>query len=131
MRKEKDMKTKDTNINNDGITLIALVVTVVVTLIIAAVSIATLTGDNSTINNAEKAKDDSEIADEIEILSLSTMQAAGEDALGQIIEDNLEKALTNNIGKRDEAYEMNGTGPFIVKFLDSQRSYLVDENQNM
>ena len=131
MRKEKDMKTKDTNINNDGITLIALVVTVVVTLIIAAVSIATLTGDNSTINNAEKAKDDSEIADEIEILSLSAMQAAGEDALGQIIEDNLEKALTNNIGKRDEAYEMNGTGPFIVKFLDSQRSYLVDENGNV
>lgn len=125
------MKTKDTNINNDGITLIALVVTVVVTLIIAAVSIATLTGDNSTINNAEKAKDDAEIADEIEILSLSAMQAAGEDALGQIIEDNLEKALTNNIGKRDEAYEMNGTGPFIVKFLDSQRSYLVDENGNV
>ena len=28
MRKEKDMKTKDTNINNDGITLIALVVTI-------------------------------------------------------------------------------------------------------
>lgn len=59
------------------------------------------------------------------------MQAAGEDALGQIIEDNLEKALTNNIGKRDEAYELNGTGPFIVKFLDSQRSYLVDENGNV
>ena len=125
------MKTNEIKTRNKGITLIALVVTVVVTIIIAAVSIATLTGDNSTINNAEKAKDDAEIADEKEILSLSAMQAAGEDTLGEITEDNLEEELTNNIGKRDEAYELNGTGPFIVKFLDSQRSYLVDGNGNV
>jgi type II secretory pathway pseudopilin PulG len=37
-------------INNKGITLIALVITIIVLLILAGVSIATLTGDNRTFN---------------------------------------------------------------------------------
>lgn len=125
------MKTKDTNINNDGITLIALVVTVVVTLIIAAVSIATLTGDNSTINNAEKAKEDTEIAEEKEILTTSAVQAAGKDTLGNVTEDKLEEELSNNIGEKDVAYKLTGTGPFVVTYLDSERSYIIDENGNV
>ena len=40
--------------NNKGITLIALVVTIIVLLILAAVSIAMLTGDNGIITNAKK-----------------------------------------------------------------------------
>lgn len=95
------------------------------------VSIATLTGDNSTISNAEKAKEDAEIAEEKELLSISAVQAAGKDNFGEITEDHFEDELTNNIGKRDEAYELTGTGPFIVKYLDSQRSYLVDEYGNV
>ena len=125
------METKEQKIRNKGITLIALVVTVVVTIIIAMVSIATLTGDNSTISNAEKAKEDAEIAEEKELLSISAVQAAGKDNFGEITEDHFEDELTNNIGKRDEAYELTGTGPFIVKYLDSQRSYLVDEYGNV
>ncbi len=41
---------------NRGITLISLVVTIVVLLILAGVSISVLTGENSTINQAKKAK---------------------------------------------------------------------------
>ena len=41
---------------NRGITLISLVVTIVVLLILAGVSISGLTGENSTINQAKKAK---------------------------------------------------------------------------
>ena len=37
-------------INERGITLIALVVTIVVLIILASISIATLTGDNGIIN---------------------------------------------------------------------------------
>ncbi len=40
--------------NNKGITLIALVVTIIVLLILAAVSIAMLTGDNGILTNAKK-----------------------------------------------------------------------------
>ena len=42
--------------NNKGITLIALVVTIIVLLILAAVSIAMLTGENGILTNATKSK---------------------------------------------------------------------------
>ena len=41
---------------NKGITLIALVITIIVLLILAAVSIAMLTGENGILSQAEKAK---------------------------------------------------------------------------
>lgn len=41
---------KDKNMRNKGITLIALVITIIVLLILAGVSIATLTGDNRNFN---------------------------------------------------------------------------------
>ena len=47
---------------NKGITLIALVVTIVVLLILAGVSIAMLTGDNGIIAQSQKAKDNTEQA---------------------------------------------------------------------
>ena len=42
--------------NNHGITLIALVITIVVLLILAGVTIATLTGDNGILTKAQEAK---------------------------------------------------------------------------
>ena len=54
-----------------GITLIALVVTIVVLLILAAVSIGMLTGENGIITQAQKSREETIIADEKEILGLS------------------------------------------------------------
>ena len=54
--------------NNKGITLIALVITIIVLLILAGVSIAMLTGENGILTQAENAKtdtSDAEIADRI------------------------------------------------------------------
>ena len=48
-------KTKE-KLNNKGITLIALVVTIVVLLILAGVSISMLTGENGIITQANTAK---------------------------------------------------------------------------
>lgn len=45
--------------NNKGITLIALVVTIIVLLILAGVSIAMLSGDNGILTNAKNAKEQS------------------------------------------------------------------------
>ena len=41
---------------NKGITLIALVITIIVLLILVGVTITTLTGDNGILNKAEQAK---------------------------------------------------------------------------
>ena len=48
--------------NNKGITLIALVITIIVLLILAGVSIAMLTGDNGIITQAKEAKEKTEEA---------------------------------------------------------------------
>ena len=42
--------------NEKGITLIALVVTIVVLLILAGISIGTITGENGLIKNARRCK---------------------------------------------------------------------------
>ena len=51
---------------NGGITLIALVITIIVLLILAGVSIAMLTGENGLLTQAQKAKEQTEIATEEE-----------------------------------------------------------------
>ena len=51
------MKKEELKKANKGITLIALVITIIVLLILAAVSIATLTGDNGILTKAQNAKD--------------------------------------------------------------------------
>ena len=58
MKKYKT-KTNQTKIlkGSNGITLIALVITIIVLLILAAVSIATLTGENGILTKAQTAKD--------------------------------------------------------------------------
>ena len=54
MEKSKKKNQKEKIYSNAGITLIALVVTIIVLLILAAVSIQMLTGDNGIITNASK-----------------------------------------------------------------------------
>lgn len=63
---------------NKGITLIALVITIIVLLILAGVSIAMLTGDNSLLGNAQKTGPYNDIGaakDEIGLAFNSAMQA--------------------------------------------------------
>ena len=60
----KKLKMKDKNFygKNKGITLIALVITIIVLLILAGVSIAMLTGDNGILTQAQKAKNETKNA---------------------------------------------------------------------
>ena len=48
--------------NENAITLIALVITIIVLLILAGVSMAMLTGDNGTLIRANEAKEKMEVA---------------------------------------------------------------------
>ena len=62
---KKKIKTKE-----QGITLIALVITVIVLLILAGVSIAMLTGNNGILTQAQRAKELTEISSEEEYINL-------------------------------------------------------------
>ena len=66
-----------------GITIIALIVTIVVLLILAGVSISLIIKRNGIISKAEVAKQETEIADEKEKINLSALaaQANNEDAV--------------------------------------------------
>ena len=56
--------------NNKGITLIALVITIIVLLILAGISIAMLTGNNGLLTKANDAKKDTATAEAVERINL-------------------------------------------------------------
>ena len=58
-----------------GITLIALVVTIIVLLILAGVSISMLTGQNGILNRASEAKKNTEAASDLEFLQTKAYEA--------------------------------------------------------
>lgn len=60
--------------NNKGITLIALVITIIVLLILAGVSIAMLTGDNGMLTKASDAKIVNEIGARKDLVNLAAAE---------------------------------------------------------
>ena len=70
------MKSKKELKKQKGITLIALVITIIVLLILAGISISMLTGQNGILNRAQEAKEKTELAGEDELRKLTQMQAA-------------------------------------------------------
>ena len=65
--------------NNNGITLIALVITIVVLLILAAVSIATLTGENGILTRASDAADETKQKTAEEKVAVEVLGSYGTD----------------------------------------------------
>lgn len=76
------------NLNNKGITLVALVITIIVLLILAGVSIAMLNGDNGIMTKAENAKSEYAKSQAEEELKL---------ALQDLKVDNLESNIDLNL----------------------------------
>ena len=98
--------------NFKGITLIALVITIIVLLILAGVSIATLTGQNGILTQAQNAKTETEKAEEKEAISLAYT--------GAMAEKNGNGTVTAS--DMNEQFGLNGTnnatatGNIVVKF---------------
>ena len=61
--------------NQKGITLIALVITIIVLLILAGISIAMLTGDNGILTNSTKAKAQNELGTAKDQVALAANEA--------------------------------------------------------
>lgn len=97
---------------NKGITLIALVITIIVLLILAGVTIATLTGDNGIITRTNQAKEETEKAGAKEKVQ---MEVAGSfDEYGKFDMDKLKENLKNNLGLTDSDITDNGDGSITV-----------------
>ena len=60
---------------NKGITLISLVITIIILLILAAVTIGTLTGENGLIARAQEARDKTEQSSNDELTKIAALEA--------------------------------------------------------
>ena len=87
------MKTKEL-IRNKGITLIALVITIIVLLILAGVTIATLTGENGILTRATEASEKTNYAGAKETIEMEAM--GGFDNTGRYSVDLAKENLENH-----------------------------------
>ena len=90
---------------NKGITLIALVVTIVILLILASISIGALTGDNGIIDQAHTAKEDTEIAsweEQIDLAIIDVEKKHREPTLDDVKEELKNKGIINDYSQVDK-----------------------------
>ena len=101
-----------------GITLIALVITIIILLILASVTIATLTGDNGLITKAMEAREKTEIGAIEEQLRLAQMSAKLKKQGGDItIEDLIEELEKQGVDfEREEDTTLIIEGKYIYEF---------------
>ena len=109
---------RDTLRRNKGITLIALVVTIIVLLILAGISIAMLTGQNGILNRAAEAKEKTRVAQEDESQKLKGY----EDIMAQ---------YTGNLPSREETKPYFPNSTFSYKEGDLSTGLVIkDSNDN-
>ena len=107
-----------------GITLIALVITIIVLLILAGVSVATLTGDNGIVTQAQNAKEQTEITSEKEQIQLAAIAAIQLDGNNKIDTRKLEEEL-NNINASIISEEDN---LYYIKYNGGKRYYQLNKD---
>ena len=107
-----------------GITLIALVITIIILLILAAITISALTGDNGILARAADTKLQTEIAKEKEELAVAYNGAKIEKRGKEIVAEDMNTQFSKN-GTNANA---RGNSIITVKFTESGRIYEIDEN---
>ena len=87
------------NKSEQGITILALVITIIVLLILAGISIGAITGNNGLIGQAQSAKEETEIAQWEERIDTSIIQTEGDKrnpSMDDIIQGLIEKDIIDN-----------------------------------
>ena len=116
--------------NQRGITLLVLVITIIILLILAGITISAITGENGIIRNAGKAKEEVEIDNEREIVEKATVQAMGNNKYGNLEEGELQEQLDRETGEgKTDATDIGDE--FEVVFNESNRYYTVDKQGNV
>ena len=114
--KSKDILAKSKNkifTTQRGITLIALVITIIILLILAAVTIAALSGDNGILKNAASAKQETEKAEIIEQIRLDIYGEMADNGGADPTEADIE-SIADNYG------DISGTS-FEDKILTTEK----------
>ena len=113
----------------EGITLIALVTTIVVLLILASITIGAVSGEGGLIGNANEAKEKTEIANEKEVVDRAVVQAMGKNKRGNLVRSELQDELDKITGEGETEVTIDEVDyGYFVKFLDSGRIYKVSRD---
>ena len=116
MEKKQVQKMK---MQERGITLIALIITIIVLLILASITISALTGDNGILSNARRAKEDTEVASEKEQVKLAYMGALTEKLGDEVVASDVDTQLKQQGSKAEASGNIN------VHFTESDRWYKI------
>ena len=120
---------KELKSNKNGITLIALVITIIILLILAGVSIAMLTGQNGILSQARDAKKQTEQSAEKEGVGLAVTDAKiGNNGYEELNQTNLQDAINNHFGKSVATVIDNKDGSFTVLFNSTDRMYSINQS---
>ena len=120
------------NKRNHGITLIALVITIIVLLILAAISITMLTGDNSILKRAVDAKERTELSslkEEAQMVMLNrvtekTTLGSNTKTLKEDLESGISNATVESINATEESegltdvYYVSKNGQYVTVYED-------------
>ena len=117
------------NKKNKGITLIALVITIIILLILAGISISMLTGQNGILNRTQEAKvknEKSQAQEEVTI-ALNYLQIENETSSATLTQENKRKILEDELKKsaKDSTVIISGNG---YKVNHRKYDFYIDEN---
>ena len=114
-----------------GITLIALVITIVVLLILAGVSISMLTGDNGILTQATEAKKANTVGAEKEQIGLAMqslkMKKQADNVSTIVTAEELQNQLKAD-GAKNVTVEDGGSNKLIVTYQESKNKYTVNQD---
>ena len=97
--------------NQKGITLVALVITIIVLLILAAVTIAALGGSNGILTNASNAQVQNELGEAKDLIKLAINEGINEYYTSTYVNGSAENASLN--------YTINGTNTTVANNVKS------------
>lgn len=116
---------------NKGITLVALIITVIILLILAGVTISLVIGENGLISKSKMAIKESNLKSELEKVQLSVTNAGiGKDGTRELTKENLQESLDNGFGSGvAKVSESQDNGSYIIKI--GENVYVVNKNGNI
>lgn len=115
--------------NKKGITLIALVVTIVVLLILAGVSINLVLDNNGIIAKSKDAKNNAIESDEKEKVEMAYVSAALKKLGDTVTAEELQTELDLSVGIGKTDVTTNGDDTLNVLFSDTEHNFNVDEGK--
>ena len=115
-----------------GITLIALIITIIVLLILAGLTISMVVGDNGVLKQSQNASIQTNLAKEKENIDFAIVGAYTEESGYKTITlTSLQDSLNKQFGEEKTTSKENPDGTFTIKVVETNGEYLISKTGEM